>query len=229
MRRITAITVAGALAIGSTAAAQSPGDVAAYAALSVTPVGALPLMARSTMFDAGPAPASFNARYGTQDELHTFGIGGDFRAGSSGRTAVTLGYLTCDGCDGILMLGADYITPVIRSAIGTGTTSALTVSLNPSLGLAKPTEGEGTALAANVGLPVAVAMGDAGTRVAAFISPGIGYGLLSGSGESESGMRPMLGGGLGLRLGQMTISGSVQKIFIEGGEIQYGLGIAMAR
>lgn len=230
MLRITAIAVAGALAMGSTAAAQSPGDVAAYAALSVTPVGALPLMARSTMFDAGPAPASFNARYGTQDELHTFGVGGDFRAGGSGRAALTLGYLTCDGCDGILMLGPDYITPVIRSAIGTGTTPpAFTVSLNPSLGLAKPMEGEGTALAANVGLPVAVAMGEAGARVAAFISPGIGFGLLSGSGESESGMRPMLGGGLGVRLGQMTLSGSVQKIFIEGGEIQYGLGIAMAR
>jgi hypothetical protein len=42
-------------------------------------------------------------------------------------------------------------------------------------------------------------------------------------------MRPMLGGGLGVRLGQVTISGSAQKIFIDGGETQFGLGIAMGR
>jgi hypothetical protein len=230
MFRITAVAVAGALVMGSTAAAQSVGDVAAYVALSLTPVGALPVMARATMFDAGPAPASFNARYGTQDELHTFGVGGDFRAGGSARAAVSLGYLTCDGCDGVLMLGADYITPVFRSAVGTGTTPAsFTVSVNPSLGVARPTDGELSALAASVGLPAAVALGGAGARVAAFISPGLGFGLLSGAGESESGMRPMLGGGLGVRLGQVTISGSAQKIFIDGGETQYGLGIAMGR
>jgi len=230
MYRITAVAMASALATFSTASAQSWGDLAAYVALSVTPVGALPLMARSPMFDAGPAPASFTGRYGTQDDLHTFGVGGDFPAGATGRAAVTLGYSTCDGCDGTLMLGADYITPLIRSAIGTGTTPpGFTISLNPSMGLARPMEGEGTALAASVGLPVAVAMGDVGARVAAFVSPGIGFGMLRGSGESESGIRPMLGGGVGIRFGQMTISGSAQKIFIEDGEMQFGLGIAVGR
>ena len=230
MRRITAVAVAGALTMGSTAAAQSSGDVAAYIALSLTPVGALPVMARATMFDAEPAPASFNARYGTQDDVHTFGAGADFRVGGSGRTALTLGYLTCDGCDGVFMLGADYIRPIVRSAIATGATPAtLTVSLNPSLGYARPSDGEVTALAASVGVPVAVGMGDAGSRVAAFVAPGIGFGSLSGSGESESGVRPMLGGGLGVRLGQATLSASVQKVFFEFGEIQYGLGIALGR
>jgi hypothetical protein len=220
--------VAGALVVGSTAAAQSRGDVAAYVALSVTPVGALPLMARTTMFDARPAPTSFAARYGTQEDLHSFGVGGDFRVGSSGRSAVTLGYSTCDGCDGTLMLGADYIAPLTRSALGAGTTPpALTISINPSLGFAKAMEGEGTALAAGVGLPVAVATGDAGARIAAFVSPGIGFGRLSGSGESESGVRPMLGGGAGVRFGQITVSASAQKVFIDDGEIQFGLGVSV--
>lgn len=222
--------MASALAMGSTAAAQRESDFVAYLALSVTPVGALPLMARSAMFDEGPASTSFTARYGTQADLHSFGVGGDFRAGSSGSAAVSIGYSTCDGCDGMLMLGADYIAPLMRRAIGTGTTPpALTVSFNPSVGFAKPMEGDGTALAASVGLPVVVAMGDASSRFAAFVSPGIGFGLLSGSGDSESGVRPMLGGGIGIRLGRMTISGSAQKIFIEQGEIQFGAGIAVGR
>ena len=230
MYRITAVAVASALAMGSTASAQSQGDIVAYFALSLTPVGGLPLTARSTMFDAEPAPTSFTARYGKQENLHSIGIGGDFRAGGAGRAAVTLGYNTCDGCEGTFSLGADYITPLIRSAIGTGTTPpAFTVSLNPSVGFAKPMEGEGTALAASVGLPFAVATGNAGARIAAFVSPGIGFGMLRGSGESESGMRPMLGGGVGVRVGQMTVSGSAQKIFIDHGEIQFGFGIAVGR
>ena len=230
MYRITAVAVAGALAMGSTASAQSEGDIAAYFALSLTPVGALPLTARSTMFDARPAPTSFTARYGNQQDLHNFGIGGDFRAGASGRASVTLGLVTCDGCEGTLMVGADYIAPLVRSAIGTGATpTSFTVALNPSVGFARPMEGEGTALAASVGLPIAVAMGDASSRVAAFVSPGMAFGLLSGSGESESGTRPMLGGGIGVRFGRMTISGSAQKIFIEEGDVQFGLGIAVSR
>jgi hypothetical protein len=128
------------------------------------------------------------------------------------------------------MVGADYITPLVRSA-GTGPTpSAFTVSLSPSVGVAKPTEGDGTFAAASVGLPVAVAMGgDAGARVAAFVSPGLGFGMISGSGESESGVRPMLGGGVGLRFSNLTISGSAQKIFIDVGEIQFGVGIAVGQ
>lgn len=230
MSRITAVVVASALTMGSTVSAQSLGDIAAYVALSLTPVGALPLTARSTMFDAEPAPTSFTARYGTQEDLHTFGIGGDFRAGGSGRAAVTLGYNTCDGCEGTFMLGADYITPLTRSGTGSETTRpAFTVSLNPSVGVARLAEGEVTALAASVGLPLSVAIGEAGARFAAFVSPGLGFGMLRGSGDSESGMRPMLGGGVGLRLGQMTISGSAQKVFIDEGEIQFGFGIAVGR
>lgn len=229
MYRITAVTLAGALAMGSPASAQSDGDIAAYVALSLTPVGALPLTARSTMFDASPAPTSFTARYGNQQDLHNFGIGGDFRAGGSARASVTLGLVTCDGCDGTIMAGADYVAPIVRSAIGTGATPpSFTVAINPSVGFAKP-EGEVTILSASVGLPIAVAMGDAGSRVAVFVSPGMAFGLLSGSGESESGTRPMLGGGVGLRFGRMTISGSAQKIFIDEGDVQFGLGIAVSR
>jgi hypothetical protein len=229
MYRITAVAVAGALAMGSTASAQSDGDIAAYVALSLTPVGALPLTARSTMFDARTAPTSFTARYGNQQNLHNFGIGGDFRAGGSGRASVTLGLVTCDGCDGTIMVGADYVAPLVRSAIGTGATPpSFTVAINPSVGFAKP-EGEVSILSASVGLPIAVAMGAAGSRVAVFVSPGMAFGLLSGSGESESGTRPMLGGGVGLRFGRMTISGSAQKIFIDEGDVQFGLGIAVSR
>ena len=230
MYKITAAVVASALTMGSTVSAQSTGEIAAYLALSLTPVGALPLTARATMFGTEPAPTSFTARYGTQEDLHTFGVGGDFRAGGSARAAVTLGYSTCDGCEGTFMLGADYIAPLTRRASGGGTTPpGFTVSLNPSVGVARLAEGEVTALAASVGLPLSVAIGETGARFAAFVSPGIGFGMLSGSGDSESGMRPMLGGGVGLRVGQMTISGSAQKIFIDQGEIQFGFGIAVSR
>lgn len=230
MYRITAVVVAGALVMSSSASAQSEGDFAAYFAISVTPVGALPLMARSTMFDESPAPASFTARYGSQEDLHNFGIGGDFRAGRSGRASLTLGVVTCDGCEGTFMVGADFIAPLVRSAVGTGATSpSLTVAINPSVGFSSPMEGDGAAVAAGVGLPIAVAMGEAGGQVAAFLSPGIAFGQVSGSGESVSGTRPMLGGGIGLRLGKATISGSAQKIFIEEGSVQYGLGIAVSR
>ena len=229
MHRITAVAVATMLVMGSTASAQSNGDRAAYVALSLTPVGALPLTARSTMFDAQVAPTTITARYGSQEDLHTFGIGSDFGMGGTARAGVTLGYSTCDGCEGSFMFGADFITPLRRSA-GSGTrTTAMTISLNPSLGVASLSEGEVTALAASVGLPVSVAMGDAGARFAAFVTPGIGFGMLSGSGESESGVRPMLGGGVGLRFPNITISGSAHKIFVDRGELEFGLGIALGR
>jgi hypothetical protein len=182
--------------------AQDEGDYAAYFALNFTPLGAfVPL----------PPPASaargsaFVFRYGNLD----LGSGSDgslhnFAIGGDfstgrGRLGLTLGGTTCDGCDGNIMAGLDY-------------TATLTQNV--------------------VSLPVGAELsGATGPVFTPFLVPGIGYGRLSSDEDSESGMRPMLGGGLAISSRKSTFAAHVgfQKVFIDEGEMAFGLGFSIGR
>jgi hypothetical protein len=205
----------------STVSAQTSGDLAAYLAVTFTPVGAFVPHAPAASPDHGSA---FVVRYGNLDlgssSLHNVGIGGDFPVGT-GRLGLTLGATTCDGCKRNLMAGVDYTAILISSQASVG--------VRPAFGIAKP-KGGGTAISVGMSLPLEIAFsGATGPYFIPSITPGLAFGRVSGDGESQSGARGMLGGGLSIagRHSGLALHVGVQKVFIDGGETTIGLGLSI--
>lgn len=68
-------------------------------------------------------------------------------------------------------------------------------------------------------------------RVVPFVSPGAGIGRVSSGGDSESGQRLLIGGGISivnLETG-LQATASASKIFIEGGATVLGISIGIGR
>jgi len=223
------LTLLGLVAAASPtrASAQDEGDFAAYVALNFTPLGAFVPLAPPASVARGSA---FVFHYGNLDlgsgsdgSLHNFALGGDFSTGR-GRVGLTLGGTTCDGCDGNIMAGLDYTATLTHNVVS--------VALRPALGFSKPLEGDGTALSFGLSLPVGAELsGATGPVFTPFLVPGIGFGHVSGNDDSESGTRPMLGGGLAISGRQSAFAAHVgfQKVFIEDGEMTFGLGFSIGR
>jgi hypothetical protein len=225
---LSAIPVAFVLLVSPTRAfAQDVGDFAAYAALSFTPLGAfVPLPPPPS----GARGSAFVFRYGNIDlggdlasSVHNFSIGGDF-AMERGRLGLTLGGSTCEDCDGSIMAGLDYTLMLTQSVVS--------VALRPAVGFSKPLEDDGTALSFGASLPLGVELsGSTGPIFIPYLVPGIGFGRLSDEGDSESGMRPMLGGGFAIAGRQSTFAVHLgfQKVFIDEGEMVFGVGFSIGR
>jgi hypothetical protein len=214
-----------ALARPTTATAQDINDIAAFAALTFTPTGGLvplppPITGRGS---------AFLLRYGMLDfsnggpTLHHFVAGGDF-AVSRGRFGAALGYSTCDGCEGNIMAGMDYTASL--------TEGKAMVAVRPAIGFSKPTEGSGSALSLGVSLPLGVDLSSGqGAHLIPYLVPGVGYGRVSGDDDSESGTRPMLGGGFAIMARQsgLGVHFGFNKVFVEDGETTFGLGLSIGR
>ncbi|MGH7664842.1 MAG: hypothetical protein ACRENI_11175 [Gemmatimonadaceae bacterium] len=248
MRKIFAtVATASFVAAAVPASAQEPdvSDVVSYLALVTTPVGALPPSLGSAMLESPSAGVGFGARYGWMDldgsAVHNLGLGVDFVAPWSGDLGLTLGYSLPDcpdgvECDGNFMGGASWQTKV--SSMDVGTSSRVNLGVDAQLGLARSDDGAGesvTAMSVALSLPVALVTGSAGgIRIAPFVSPGFGYGRISGTdpvsgdGVSESGTRFLLGGGASLMnaSGSFAFNAGVQKVFIDQGDIQFGVGMS---
>lgn len=206
----------------TTASAQDIDDIVAFAALTLTPTGGLvplppPIAGRGS---------AFLLRYGMLDfgsggpTLNNFVAGGDF-ATSNGRFGAALGYSTCDGCDGNITASMDYTASITQG-------KAL-VAVRPAVGFSKPTEGSGTALSLGISLPLSVDLSaGTGAHLIPYLVPGVGYGRISGEGESQSGTRPMLGGGFAIasRNSGFGIHFGFNKTFVEDGETTFGLGLS---
>jgi hypothetical protein len=208
-------------------AAQDLGDFAAYAALIFTPIGGFVPLPPTTGAASGSA---FVIRYGNLDSgggggsLHNISLGGDI-AMERGRLGLTLGAMTCDGCDGNVMAGVDYTAML--------TQDVLTIGLRPALGFWKALDdGGGSALSLGLSLPVGAKLGGVtGPYFVPYIVPGFGYGRVSDDDDSEGGTRPMLGGGFSIAARQSTFALHLgfQKVFIEDGDMSLGLGLSFGR
>ena len=226
-RAILLFPLLSVLSLGPPLQAQSEGDFWAYLALTLTPTGGFAPLA-SAAGVGGPASGAFSLRYGQigedDDPLHHIGVTADLPAGS-GRLGLTAGAQACAGCDALIMLGADWTTPLVERAMADG---RMGVGLMTAIGAGIPTAEEADAflLSASLGVPVSLVAGAAdGLQVVPFLTPAIGLGVITGS-DSEAGIRPMLGGGLGLisRAG-FGVTAGFQKVFIDGGETVIGLAI----
>lgn len=210
--------------------AQDEGDVTAYFALSFTSTGGfVPLPTAARMGEPGGA---MSLRYGqlsfdSDDAFHNIGISGDFRAGA-GRLGVTGGALVCSGCDPVIMLGADWTTPLSRRASDAG---SFAVGLTTAAGVGIPSsDADGILLSASLGLPLSMTAGEPrGVRVIPYITPAVGFGAATGDG-GDSGVRAMLGGGVGIVAANgLGVSAGFQKVFIEDGEAIIGLAVTFGR
>jgi hypothetical protein len=66
--------------------------------------------------------------------------------------------------------------------------------------------------------------------VTPFLAPGVGFGRISGGGDSETGVRTMLGGGITVSgLGPLQITASVRKVFLEEAPTLYGFAIGFGK
>ncbi|HKS05107.1 MAG TPA: hypothetical protein VJR92_02240 [Gemmatimonadaceae bacterium] len=229
MKRFTAVLGAIALAasLPNATAAQSSSSLAGWIGLMLTPAGALP-----PVHGGDPGGGSFVARYGHwefgpgDDETTNFGAGFRFSAGN-GRMTVNLGMgrvADCTDCNTI-MGGLEYEKSVAESSLGANT--KLGFAINPALGIGKPTDDDGSFQSLSIKLPITLSLG---SGVTPFLAPGIGFGRISGGGDSESGVRTMLGGGITVSgLGPLQITASAQKVFLEEAPTLYGFAIAFGK
>ncbi|MGH7627619.1 MAG: hypothetical protein ACREOJ_20160 [Gemmatimonadaceae bacterium] len=209
--------------------AQDIGDLAAYAALVSTPAAGLAPVAAPYMIGERQTSAGFAARYGRLSDggisRNAFAADVTFPVGK-GSAGLIAGYLNngCDGCNGYFVAGAHADSPIVTA--GSPGSGLFTVGVSGMLGLAKPTGG--TALTLSADLPVAVAIAAGRAHVVPFIAPGFGFGRVSGGGDSESGTRFMLGGGVGLMdiAPGLGVSVGAKQVFLEGAKTVFGASVS---
>lgn len=236
MRRcLTAILVVGLVSLASreSAAQVSAGDVAAYVALNATPIGALTPIMVSPGTKGEKAFNTFAGRYshfspsGGGDGTNQLGATWYHQAGMNAAVSGTAGYVApgCTGCDGIMMLGGDVHSTLWNNAAAKSTTD-LSANLHGSLGYGH--SNGTTALSMAVGVPLGMSFEQASkSRIGLFITPGFGWGRMSGSGTGESGTRPLIGAGASWTAASgMGLHLSYQAVVIENGGNNIGLGFS---
>jgi hypothetical protein len=220
------------LAVSPTLArAQSESDLAAYVVLIATPQGGFAPIVTPAMLGQAPAPRRLTVRYGRvdlfEDATNNLALTALLPSGSRGSVSLTAGYWNpdCDGCRGHLVLGLGGDARLASGPISSGPDAAqLNVGFAGEVGFAKPEEA--TFLSATVGMPVTLVASGEGIRIAPFLTPGLGFGYGTGGGFSESGTRPMLGGGIGIHAANgLGVNFGFQKVFIEGGRMTIGLNL----
>ena len=237
MKRLIA-TVAAAALVGvvQPAQAQDISDLAAFAGLTMTPYGALPAVVSPSMTGAKGRVWDFRyGRYsidGADVSVNTYGVGGNFAAGAKGRLGVDVAYQTCgEGCDGRIMGGVDYSMNVITHKLGAARdASSLIVGFRPALGYGKPEDATALSLSAEFPISMSFKVGQR-TNMIPFLSPALGWGRISDDVDSESGTKPVLGGGLGFTnvMGNIGVNLGFRKFFIDEAPTQWGLGMSWTR
>jgi hypothetical protein len=234
MRTLTrALTVAALLAPVCSAAAQSFSDAVAYTALITTPTAGVAPSAKQWMLSEPRTGIGADLQWGHVAEegvsinTLTGGVTIPIAAGH-GDVGISAGYLrpSCDvgSCDGNFVAGGVVEGRLLQSQMQTAT---FTIGLSGRVGFAKPSGG--TIWSAAAGVPVSLALGNRkGLQVVPFITPSYGWGRASGGGDSESGSRFMLGGGIGLLSSSsgLGFNVGVQKVFISGGKPMFGAGFS---
>ena len=150
------------------------GDAAAYFALALTPPGGFAPLATAGRVGE-PAAGAVSLRYGRisgdgEEAVNNIGVTADFGTGA-GRLGITAGAATCSGCDPIIMLGADWTTPLLRRSM---TDASLSLGLTTGVGAGIPTadDADGVAMSGSLGLPLSMIAGSStGLRVIPYITP----------------------------------------------------------
>lgn len=230
-RILTPGLIALAVSVGP-AAAQSVGDAAAYTALVLTPTAGVAPAPRAWMTDQPQRTAGIGANWG-----HIAAAGGNidtFVADvtipfTRGDVALQMGYLatSCAVCEGHFVAGATVEGSVYQLALSEH--ARFGIGLRAQAGVGVPSGG--TLWSGTFGIPLSLsASGSGQLRIVPFVTPAIGVGRVSGGGDSETGSRFMLSGGIGLlNIGRgINLHVGVHKVFIDRGKAVFGAGIGFS-
>jgi hypothetical protein len=144
--------------------------------------------------------------------------------------------LDCPGCGPALMLGVGGDMRVYESGDPVGSGSTLSLALSGDLGYAKLEPSAQTGLVLAVGLPLTVGFGAnrEGLRFAPYFTPALGVGSVSDSCNGlvtsdceESGMRWLVGGGIGIwnSLTSVSVTIGVNQVLIERAKPVLGINV----
>ena len=252
MRKLLAVICL--LAPASQTFAQTIGDLAAYNALMLTPVGALPPIMTSSISGQVQRSAQFAIRYGylSQDrrdpliasgDVNSFGFSGVLPMGLGSTITLTGGVTSpdCDRCDPGVMLSLGGDTRLTEVPFGSARDAArLTISLNGEFGFGQPKlpfRIVSSVWSGAVGLPIGLVSGgrNAGMRIVPFVTPAFGFGNTDFDDDvvnfpdSESGSRFMLGGGVGIYnpTSSVVLNIGFQHVAIENGGTQIGFALML--
>jgi opacity protein-like surface antigen len=175
-------------------------SVAACAAATITPFGALPTLLPANVLGRATTGIGFNFRFANMDEegdfgRRNFGIGIDIPMGKA-SLGITGGYadFTCDAqgealeCQNVIMVGGHFVTPLVTNPIGAGDSGqSFVLGLNASLGFGTGDlfdanfGGESVQISARgfsvgVGTPIALVARTGSIRITPFIEPAFFWG-----------------------------------------------------
>ena len=235
MRATTLFVVVLGVTGASPAAAQSVGDAAAYFALISAPQGAVPPILSEPMLDRVMRSMDIALRYGHVSldggSLNSYDVRLGFPLGTNAMFGVNAGYqdLSCAGnCDGHVMIGANVEGRLTSATVGSGADAAkLTIGLNGEAGIGR--QSNITVVGLTAGLPIALLAGTPTMRIAPFLTPAIGLGHAKIVGDSQTGERFLLGGGVTFESLTSGIGANVgfQKVFINRGKTMFGVSVIL--
>lgn len=240
MRHLTRIALGTlALAIPATMSAQGPDlkDVVAYTALVSAPNAGLVPGVTSTMAGTGQTKLAYGLQFGRLSSdggaINNLAARGTFGVSNMATVSVTAGMRNTSPDVGdsqndmIFGVGGDMM--VTQRALSQNDGAAkFILGLNADIGYGHMDGGSATAF--SVGAPVSLAFNSNGSsKIVPFLTPSFGYGRLSAAGDSESGTRFMVGGGLGWQQisNGVSVNAGFQKVFIDGGKMVWGLGVTL--
>jgi len=212
MRHITSLGLVLLLAPLVPSRAQSPGDTRAFIALRASNIGALTPLLTPAMIGRRLNGAQLGLRYGLRDEggvrTNSIAASGIFSIGMQSSWALTAGVsdADCVDCNPTMMLGIGGDMRIMQSGDFLTPGAMLNIGVSGDFSYARLEPGSGSALALGVGAPITLAFGaatsESGLRFAPFFVPVFGVGQTSvgcgGGSCEESGVRFLLGGGIGV-------------------------------
>jgi hypothetical protein len=234
---IVACVAALAVAAGE-ASAQSTSDLAAFNALIVSPLGALPPSANDNgraLPDLTSGSIAYGRwRYDINDAIHhNLGATISHRIGAS-RTSVSLtgAYLSlsCD-CAGWTSGGVSLNSRVVSLLAGPSTPATTSGHVDVQLmagGARYSGDGHASAYSAAATVDVGGSVLLRGSsRLALSVIPGMGFGHLSSADETARGTRPVIGGAVSWRSRHgVALNVGAQRVVLSGGPTQFGVNIA---
>ena len=234
--RCVAASVLVALAQTRAAAAQSTRDLAAFSALVVSPVGALPPVLSEPADGSGRGVLAIQFgrwRYDIDDAIHNnFGVTVGKRLGSSSTSvSVTMAYLSlsCE-CSGWASGGV-----AVRSAIWSWLPASverrpeLHVSLDADVGGGHfAGEGHANAYSGAIGVDLGGSVRVAGgSRLSLVVIPGLGIGHLNSADVTATGYRPLIGAAASWQFRHgVALDAGMRRIVLRGGPTQFGGGVS---
>jgi hypothetical protein len=240
MRYVLLLSAAFWLAPFGHVRAQS-GAERAFVALRATHIGALTPIMTPAMISRRLNGAQLAIRYGLRDEndvrAHSVAGSGILAIGLQSSVSITAGVQFGQGsADSQLMVGLGGDMRLYESG-DPSSGSTLSLALSGDLGYAQLKPGDQSGLALGIGAPVTIMFGATpeGMRIAPFFTPVFGIGSTTGGCPvafpscEESGIRWVLGGGIGVWNPVSSISASigVNQVLLDGAKPVFGVNVTL--